>query len=139
MTDDPTLQEIVRRGPSQFLTPWQKAERWALRIGLVGLVIVAVWVYTVHVSSAQAKANSSLAQAASAKANEAADLAKQYAQADCVSWHDIAMVPPPAQTKTLQLWADFRKTYYGKDCVPITGKLPPADPRLFPLLPVADR
>lgn len=62
--------------------------------------------------------------------------AKAYAQADCGSWHDIAVIPPSptAPESGLRLYAGFRNTYVNKGCIELKGPLLPPDPRLLPFL-----
>lgn len=76
-----------------------------------------------------------IAVSAAAKAQEAANIAAEFAQADCSTWHDLAILVPSPQATNFQIYVDFRKSYAGKGCVALTGKLPPPDPRVKPLLP----
>lgn len=87
-----------------------------------------------HSDSTSTKANNAAAQAAAV-----AKAAQDATQADCGTWRDLSTIPPAATASPsgLQLYADFRTSYLKKGCIAVLGKLPPADPRIAPLVPAA--
>lgn len=122
--------------------PWVKTI-WLLTAGLI-IAIIAV---TSLVYAYVGQRNSDRATLQSAKAELIALAAKQATQADCPTWHDASVIPlsPETTQQGILLFADFRRSYYDLRCSEVVvngralGALPPADPRLFPHLPVGDR
>lgn len=65
-------------------------------------------------------------------------IARGDAHASCQFWHDTGEIAPAPSTSQvgLLILADARKSYYNGSCGP---RLTPADPKLYPYLPLGDR
>lgn len=112
-------------------------EKRVLQLGAFSAValvmIIALVIAVVALSTAKdSKSTANTAKNAAVQAAAAASAAQAFAQADCGTWHDLALIPPsPTATESgLKLWAGFIDSYVNKGCVAISGKLPPPDPRL---------
>lgn len=123
---------------------------WLLTAGLIiaiVAVVALVYAYVGHSNSDEARLQAVKAELQSEKAEVVAAAAQQATLADCPTWHDASVIPLAAATtkQGLLLFADFRRSYFTLDCADVLingkplGALPPADPKLYPYLPVGDR
>jgi hypothetical protein len=120
---DPKVQEIISRGPTQYMTARQRVERYLSWVLLGAVALLSVGYFTVRAVANQASL-------ASAKAGASV-------QASCRFWHDLAELPlTPQTTKTgYQIVADAYIAYFGLDCAGKNGKLPAPAQQVADLIP----
>lgn len=109
----------------------------AIAVAALIAVVLMAGVVVAVVLSYGSNGTSHKASTAASLANQNAINAVKTAQADCQTWHDLSLIIPAqgASPSGLQLYSDFRKSYLNKGCIALLGKLPPADPRVAPLVP----
>lgn len=119
--DRTALRKLERR-------PWL-----VIALAVIGTIAASAFVYGIVNDH-----NTEQVRALTVQAQDAADRARGFAQADCQTWKTLADIRPSATSPVsgLQLYAGFRDSYHLKGCVDVSGELAAPDPRLLPYIKV---
>lgn len=129
--EDPTIRQIVKRGPDQFLTRRQRFDKYLARACAVGLVALGIWLYATNSVAHQANTAARKANTATAQAN--VSIASQ-----CEFYYGAALasgptLPAPVSKIGLALLVGARQAYEGLGCD--LGPIPAPAPQVKAALP----
>lgn len=138
MTSDHSMQEIIKKGPSIFMTRKQKFERYLLWVVTVVVAVLVVVVLTVRATAHQSEQASARANAAVAQANLSIQQAAVSIASQCLFFYGVGLASGPTipniTTKTgLSILVGARVAYEGLGCR--LGPLPKAAPEVAANLP----